>query len=102
MGNTEVTIRVLAIGQPFEELSLVCERVEPLALVLFSNASPAADLPKRLGRLALTLECPLLLAGEVSHFVQEGLTGSPIACLGSDGRSMNRLLKQFLAGQMDS
>ncbi|MBP0952606.1 MerR family transcriptional regulator [Pseudomonas alliivorans] len=102
MGNTEVTIRVLAIGQPFEELSLVCERVEPLALVLFSNASPAADLPKRLGRLALTLECPLLLAGEVSHFVQEGLAGSPIACLGSDGRSMNRLLKQFLAGQMDS
>ncbi|MGG5283584.1 MerR family transcriptional regulator [Pseudomonas viridiflava] len=102
MGNTEVAIRMLAIGQPFEELSLVCERVEPLALVLFSNASPAADLPKRLGRLALTMECPLLLAGEASHFVQEGLAGSPIACLGSDGRSMNRLLKQFLAGQMDS
>ncbi|WP_122523794.1 MerR family transcriptional regulator [Pseudomonas viridiflava] len=102
MGNTEVAIRMLAIGQPFEELSLVCERVEPLALVLFSNASPAADLPKRLGRLALTMECPLLLAGEASHFVQEGLAGSPIACLGSDGRSMNRLLKRFLAGQMDS
>lgn len=102
MGSAEVAIRVLAIGQPFDELSLVCERVGPLALVLFSNTSSTADLPKRLNRLALTLECPVLLAGEVSHFVQEGLAGSPIACLGSDGRSMNRLLKQFLAGQMDS
>ncbi|WP_122858176.1 B12-binding domain-containing protein, partial [Pseudomonas viridiflava] len=102
MGSAEVAIRVLAIGQPFDELSLVCERVAPLALVLFSNTSSATDLPKRLSRLALTLECPVLLAGEVSHFVQEGLAGSTIACLGSDGRSMNRLLKQFLAGQMDS
>ena len=102
MGSAEVAIRVLAIGQPFDELSLVCERVAPLALVLFSNTSSATDLPKRLNRLALTLECPVLLAGEVSHFVQEGLAGSTIACLGSDGRSMNRLLKQFLAGQMDS
>lgn len=102
MGSAEVAIRVLAIGQPFDELSLVCERVAPLALVLFSKTSSTADLPKRLNRLALTLECPVLLAGEVSHFVQEGLAGSPIACLGSDGRSMNRLLKQFLAGQMDS
>lgn len=102
MGSAEVAIRVLAIDQPFDELSLVCERVAPLALVLFSNTSSATDLPKRLNRLALTLECPVLLAGEVSHFVQEGLAGSTIACLGSDGRSMNRLLKQFLAGQMDS
>ncbi len=102
MGTTDFATRVLPIGQPFEELSLVCDRIQPSALVLFSNGSAPAELPKRLKKLALTLECPLLLAGEVSHFAQEGLAGSPIACLGSDGRSMQRLLKQFMAGQMDT
>lgn len=102
MGNAEVVVRMLAIGQPFDELGLVCERVQPIALVLFSNHPPATDLSKRLERLALMLECPVLLAGEVAHFAGENLAGSPIACLGSDGRSMQQLLKQFLSGQMDT
>jgi hypothetical protein len=57
-------VRVLTIGQPFDELTLVCERIKPQALVLFSNHAPAADLPRRLNRLALSLDCPLLLAGD--------------------------------------
>jgi hypothetical protein len=42
------------------------------------------------------------LAGEASDLAQESLDGSPIACLGSDGRSMQRRLQQFLAGHLDT
>lgn len=102
MSSADVDIQVLASGQPVEELSLICDKVQPVALVLYSNHPPAADLPRRLTRLALALESPLLLAGEASHLAQEQLIGSPIACLGSEGQSMQQLLQQFLAQRMDT
>lgn len=102
MGGPDITVQVLAVGQPLEELSLICDKVQPVALVLYSNVPPAPDLPRRLNRLALTLDCPVLLAGEASHLAQDMLNGSPIACLGSEGRSMQQLLQQFLAGRMDT
>lgn len=102
LGTTDTSISVLALGQPLEELSLVCEKVQPQALVLFSNHPPAADLPRRLQRLALALDCPVLLAGEASDLAQESLNDSPIACLGSDGRLMQQRLQQFLAGHLDT
>ncbi|MGH8382467.1 MerR family transcriptional regulator [Pseudomonas sp.] len=102
LGSSEVGVTVLGQGQPVEELSLVCERMAPHALVLFSNHPPAHDLRKRLGRLALALECPLLLAGEAADLAQDSLVGSQVACLGSEGRLMQRRLQQFLAGHLDS
>ncbi|MDB6143026.1 MAG: ycgE 2 [Pseudomonas sp.] len=102
LGTTDTAISVLALGQPLEELSLVCEKIQPQAVVLYSNHPPAADLSRRLQRLALTLDCPVLLAGEASDLAQDGLVGTPIACLGGDGRLMQRRLQQFLAGHMDT
>lgn len=102
MGSADVGVQVLALGQPLEELTLVCDKVQPQALVLYSNYSPTPDMPRRLTRLALALDCPLLLAGEASHLMEGGLNGTPVACLGSDGRSMQRLLQQFLLGRMDT
>ncbi|MDF2643080.1 MAG: ycgE 2 [Pseudomonas sp.] len=102
MGSADIGIQVLALGQPIEELSLICDKVQPQALVLFSNYSPSPDLPRRLSRLALAIDCPLLLAGEASHLAEDQLNGSTIACLGSDGRSMQQLLQQFMAGRMDT
>lgn len=102
LSNHDTGVRILAMGQPLEELSLVCSKIKPAALVLFSNHSPAQDLPRRLTRLSLTLDCPLLLAGEVADLAQDALEGSAIACLGSEGRSMQRRLQQFLAGHLDS
>jgi len=95
-------IRVLNIGQPFEELALMCERIKPMALVLFSNQVPNAELPRRLNRLALGLECRLLLAGDASDLAQESLAGSSIGCLGNEGKVMSQRLKQFLAGNLDT
>jgi DNA-binding transcriptional MerR regulator len=102
MGTDELPVQVLSVGQPFDELTLICEKARPQALVVFSNHSPSSELPRRLNRLALTLDCPLLLAGDASDLAQEQLAGSSIGCLGNEGRLMQRRLQQFLGGTLDT
>jgi DNA-binding transcriptional MerR regulator len=102
LGCPQTRVRVLPIGQPFDELTLVCERIKPQALVLFSNHVPVAELPRRLNRLALSLNCQLLLAGDAADLAQESLAGSSIGCLGNEGEVMSQRLKQFLAGNLDT
>ncbi|MBT8768114.1 MerR family transcriptional regulator [Metapseudomonas boanensis] len=102
LGSSELGVSVLGLGQPLDELELVCGKTLPQALVLFSNHPPADNLERELGRLALALDCPLALAGEVSDLMGEELAGSPVACLGSEGRLMQRRLRQFLAGHLDT
>lgn len=102
LSSVDSAIQVLAIGQPFNELALVCERVKPQALVLVSNHAPAPELSRRLNRLALSLDCQLMLAGDASDLVQESLAGSSIGCLGNEGLVMRQRLKQFLTGNLDT
>ncbi|MDZ3995460.1 MerR family transcriptional regulator [Pseudomonas sp. Teo4] len=102
LSSDEVGVTLLAPGQPLEELTLVCERLRPDALVLFSNHQLTVDLGKRLLRLVVGLECPLLLAGEAAELAQDSLAGSPVACLGAEAGLMRRRLRQFLAGQLDT
>ena len=102
LSHAEVTLTVLPLGQPLEELTLVCEKLKPVALVVFSNHAPTAELPKRLKRLALTLDCPLMLAGDAADLAQESFSGSPVACLGNEGRLMQKRLRQFLSGRLDT
>ncbi len=102
LGSHDVAVSVLGLGQPLEELTLVCEKMQPQALVLFSNQPPSEDLPKVLARLALALDCPLLMAGDGADLAEDSLSGSPIACLGNEGRLMQRRLQQFLAGHLDT
>ena len=102
MSGEKYSVKVVGVGQPFDELTLVCERTRPQALVLFSNRSPSNELPLRLQRLALTLDCPLLLAGDASDLIQPDLSGSSIGCLGNEGRLMQRRLQQFLSGHLDT
>ncbi|WP_044873580.1 MerR family transcriptional regulator [Pseudomonas sp. LFM046] len=102
LGSSEVAVSVLGLGQPLAELAMVCGKVQPQALVLFSNHPPADDLGLQLGRLALGLDCPVALAGETADLMGDELDGSPVACLGSEGRLMQRRLRQFLAGHLDT
>ncbi|MEJ5059152.1 MULTISPECIES: MerR family transcriptional regulator [unclassified Pseudomonas] len=102
LSDGQTGVRVLTVDQPFEELTLVCERIKPQALVLFSNHVPSPELPRRLNRLATSLECPLLLAGDASDLAQESLAGSAIGCLGNEGLLMRQRLQQFLAGGLDT
>ncbi|MGY4490563.1 MerR family transcriptional regulator [Pseudomonas sp. TE3610] len=102
MASSDIAVQVLAVGQPLEELSLVCDKLAPQAMVLFSNHPPAADTPKRLRKLGLTLDCPLMIAGDASDLLQDALVGTELVCLGSDGRLMQRRLQQYLAGHLDT
>lgn len=102
LGHDQLGVRVLGPGVPLEELTLVCEKLRPQALVVFSNHAPTAELPKRLKRLAVTLDCPLMLAGDAADLVQDGLADSSVACLGSEGRLMQQRLRQFLSGRLDT
>ncbi|MCU1748292.1 MerR family transcriptional regulator [Pseudomonas sp. 6D_7.1_Bac1] len=102
LGSSEVGVRVLALGQPFDELTLVCEKIKPHALVLFSNQAPTSDFIRRLNRLAMGLDCRLMLAGDSADLAQESLSGSSIGCLGSEGVLMQQRLQQYLAGTLDT
>ncbi|MGY2274758.1 MULTISPECIES: MerR family transcriptional regulator [Pseudomonas] len=102
MSGEKQAVKVLGVGQPFDELTLICEKTQPQALVLFSNRAPGSELPLRLKRLALTLNCPLLLAGDAADLAQDSLAGSSIGCLGNEGRLMQRRLQQFLGGGLDT
>ncbi|WP_426140982.1 MerR family transcriptional regulator [Pseudomonas sp. DWP3-1-2] len=102
LSNDDFNIQVLAVGQPLEELTLVCGKVRPVVVVLFTNHPPTLDLPRRLKRLSLALDCPLVLAGEGADLAQESLEGTPVACIGSEGRSMQRRLRQFIEGHLDT
>ena len=102
MSSEKLAVKVLGVGQPLDELTLICERTRPQALVLFSNHAPGAELASRLNRLAFTLDCPLLLAGEASELAELSLEGASIGCLGNDGRLMPRRLQQLLSGHLES
>jgi DNA-binding transcriptional MerR regulator len=102
LGSDTLDVQVLAFGQPLEELSLVCEKIQPQVLVLFSNHPLAAELPRQLKRLALGLECPLALAGAAAELGEQPLAGTPIACLGSSAQMMQARLGQFLEGHLDT
>jgi DNA-binding transcriptional MerR regulator len=102
LSGSESGVRVLTTGQPFDELTLVCEKIRPQALVLFSNHVPDSTLPRRLNRLALGLDCQLLLAGDAADLAQDSLAGTSIGCLGNDGATMRQRMTQFLAGKLDT
>ena len=102
LGSADTRVSVLAVGQPFAELTLICEKIRPQALVLFSSGSAPVELPRRLERLAQATECPVLLAGEVSDLAEERLAGSTVGCLGREGLKMQARLQGFLAATLDT
>jgi DNA-binding transcriptional MerR regulator len=102
MGGPELIVSVLALGQPLLELPLVCDKVKPQALVLYSNHAPDQELHRDLLRLAHGLECPVALAGEAAELAADALAGSSLGCLGSEASLMQRRMQQFLAGHLDT
>lgn len=55
LGNQDVDVSVMGPGVPMTDLALVCERMQPQALVVFSNQPPGEEFPRQLARLALGL-----------------------------------------------
>lgn len=102
LGGDNGAVRVLPLGQPLNELPLLCQAVQPEALVLFAAAPPSPTLLGQLNKLVLAIDCPLALAGAGAELVAEQLHGSPVANLGDEPRFMLSRLTQFLAGHMDT
>lgn len=102
LSSERVAVTVLAVGQPLNELPLICEQVRPRALALYADLPLGAALHSQLDKLALGLDCPLALVGEAADPTETSLRGSPIACLGNSGKLMNRRLLQFLDGRLDT
>ncbi|MDE1165006.1 MAG: MerR family transcriptional regulator [Pseudomonas sp.] len=102
LGSDEVAVHVLAMGQPLEELSLVCDRMQPHGVVLFSSYPPKPDFARQVLKLSMGLGCPLMVAGEASELAHDSLVNTDVACLGNDGRLMQRRLQQCLAGRLDT
>ncbi|MCU1729273.1 MerR family transcriptional regulator [Pseudomonas sp. 7P_10.2_Bac1] len=92
LSRNDRAIKVLAIGQPLDELPLIGEKVKPQAVVVFAHHVLSAAHQRRLLRLAQSLDYSLALAGEAANVAQEALAGSSIVCLGSEARLMNQRL----------
>lgn len=98
LSRSDRLVQVLAVEQPLDELLLICEKVQPQAVVLFAQHVLGAAQHRRLTRLAQSLNCSIALAGEAAEVAQEALARSTIACLGSDARLMNQRLDTVLKG----
>lgn len=101
LATDDLAVTVLPPGQPLEDLPLVCRQMQPQALVLYANAMPDGDMRRRLARLAMAVECPVMLTGDAAELGDDQLQGMSLAGLGSDARVMQRRLRQFLAGTLD-
>ena len=102
LGADNVGVQVFGPGLPLAELALVGGKIQPQAMVLFSNRPPSEEWLAQLKRFALSLDCPLALAGDVCDLIEEELTGSAIARLGNAGALLHSRLQQFIAGHLDT
>lgn len=102
LGDAELMVRVLPLEQPLDELPLLCQSIQPQALVLFAPAPPTNSLMAQLGKLALAVDCPVALAGVGAELSADRLQGNAIARLGSQPQLMRRRLRQFIEGRLDT
>ncbi len=102
LGGPDVSISLPGFGVPLNELLLIGEKLQPNAVVVLSHQPRDAGLPRQLSKLALMLDCPLLLAGAAADFAEAQLAGTPIGCLGSEGREMHKRLLRFLDERLDT
>src|SRR5690606_24737453 len=76
-----------------------CQAQQPMALVLWLNTPLDTMLLRQLRALALTIDCPLGLAGPGAELVTDQLSGTPIAVLGATSGEARLPLRQLLSGR---
>lgn len=93
--NTEtLNVRVLPLGQPFEELGMVCDQLRPQALVFYANTPLSTERQRQMERWTLTLDCPAALVGETTAWP---LSLSALESLGRIGPDSGVHLRHWLA-----
>ena len=101
LSRNDLTVRLLAMGQPLDELSLIVDKIKPEAVVVFASRPLSTVHHRRLTRLAQTLSSSTLLAGAATDLARETLAGSGVGVLGSDGREMSQRWVAYLKGTLD-
>jgi DNA-binding transcriptional MerR regulator len=102
LGADTTRISILPIGQPLEELAVVCQAIQPKALVLLAATPPTQALMRQLLKLAMSTDCPVALAGVGAELVEAQLLGSSIASLGAQTELMRNRLQQLVEGHLDT
>ena len=98
LARSDRAIRVLAVGQPLNELSLICEKVNPQALVLLGTRALSPSRIERLLRVVHGVSCAVWLAGEACELAHDHLLDSSIGCLGCEPGVMSQRLDAYLKG----
>lgn len=100
--NAQGRVRVLPSHQRLNELPLVCQSIQPKALVFFATTPMASTLLDKIRRVALRIDSPVALAGMGAELAAEALLHSPLVNLGTEPQQMQFKLEKFLAGRLDT
>ncbi|EIU3493137.1 MULTISPECIES: MerR family transcriptional regulator [Pseudomonas] len=100
LSNDGVQVRPLSPGAPLEELPLLCQAMQPAALVLLAHVALAGEGFKRLERLQLAIDCPLAVTGEAAQDIASELRGVPLADLGNSPTDARRRLRALVQGKL--
>lgn len=94
-------VRVLPAQQRLEELAQVCQAIQPRSLVIYSSVPLSASVLTKLNRIALTINCPVAIAGAGVAITKEVLPGSCLPFLGKEPQLIWSRLEQYLSGALD-
>lgn len=100
LSDESVQVRTLSPGVPLEELPLLCQAIQPTALVLLAHVALPGDGLKRLERLQLAIDCPLAVTGEAAPEITSTLRDVPLADLGNGPATARKRLRALVQGEL--
>lgn len=101
LSNEQQRVEVLACGQPFEELPLLCATLQPAALVVVVQGVISPQQAKRLRWLHMEIACPLALMGEELDASKALLEGTPVGLLNAQRPDVAQTLGALIRGELD-
>ncbi|MEG9623527.1 MerR family transcriptional regulator [Pseudomonas guariconensis] len=101
LSSEQQRVEVLACGQPFEELPLLCATLQPAALVVVVQGVISPQQAKRLRWLHMEIACPLALMGEELDASKALLEGTPVGLLNAQRPDVAQTLGALIRGELD-
>ncbi|MDD2089794.1 MerR family transcriptional regulator [Pseudomonas guariconensis] len=101
LSSEQQRVEVLACGQPFEELPLLCATLQPAALVVVVQGAISPQQAKRLRWLYMEIACPLALMGEELDASKALLEGTPVGLLNAQRPDVAQTLGALIRGELD-
>lgn len=99
LGGDSVRVCVLGLGQPLEELSLVCERLHPAGVVFYAAHSLEPESVRVWLRWAQGLNYPLALLGEAESLAPVCAKAADWVSLGALDAALAQRTRDWLAAE---